>query len=243
MKNIPLLLGTIFGTVILIVIVAFMFSGDSGTQQTTSEPVSQEVLLEGARHPYSATQDQSQNQAEGESQDATDSSEVAEETITIVEFSDFQCPACKAALPALEAVKSAYPGNVEVFYRHFPLDSIHPNARRAAIASEAAAALQPENPAVFWQYHDILFENQQSWSEIRSRDELTDTFASYAEELGIDRTAFLEKMEDDSIAQLVNEDVSLGTRLGVNATPTFYVNGIKTSAPQLLTTVETMLNK
>lgn len=242
MKNIPLLLGTIVGTVVLIIVVAFMFSGDSGSQQTSTEPVPQEILLEGARHPYSSTQETTIAENVGENQ-ATESGENVLERITIVEFSDFQCPACKAALPAVEAVKAAFPGQIEMYYRHFPLDSIHPNARTAALASEAAAATQPENSQVFWDFHDKLFAEQQSWSNIRSRDELTDTFATYAEELGIDRNEFLEKMEDDSLAGLVNQDYALGTQLGITGTPTFYVNGVKTSAPQLITTVETLLNK
>ncbi len=257
MKNIPLLIGTIVGTVVMIVVVAMMFSGGN-TTQTGQEVVDQTVLLEGARHPYMDTQSTQETEADlteadlmeqTEISDAspstnqmevTDSTTQAKEVVTIIEFSDFQCPACKASLPAVDAVKAAYPGQIQVYYRHFPLDSIHPNARTAAIAVEAAASL---DGSVFWDFHDRLFETQQEWSDIRDRQKLKDTFATYASELDLDRTQFLERMEDNSITTLVNNDVSLGTQLGVNSTPTFYVNGIKTSAPQLLTTVETILSK
>ena len=243
MKNLPLLLGTIVGTVVMIVVVAMLFSGGN-TTESGQEIVDPKTLLEGARYPYMTTQvaDTFPTQEASPSSESLEfleqSNQQNAQEITIVEFSDFQCPACKSAIPAVDAVKAAYPGQVQVYYRHFPLDSIHPNARTAAVASEAAASL---DEAVFWDYHDRLFETQQQWSNIRDRQELKDTFATYASELGLDRTQFLERMEDNSIAELVNQDVSLGTRLGVNSTPTFYVNGIKTSAPELLTTVESVL--
>lgn len=222
-----------------------MFSGGSPSEQSPAI-VDQSVLVGEARHAYVPGEDamQTDGQTSETAQTADDSTQSAEtmteqELVTIVEFSDFQCPACKAALPAVENVKKAYPGQVRIIYRHFPLDSIHPNARLAAIASEAAASL---DESAFWPYHDRLFAEQQVWDKISSRDELKETFASYAVDLGLDRTMFLEKMEDDSIASLVNQDVAAGTQLGVNSTPTFYVNGVRASAPQLMTAVESVLN-
>lgn len=252
MKNIPLLLGTIAGTVILIVVIAVMSSGGSQVTDDGQQVFDQSLVMGDARHTYQAestaeiglTTPQATSGAEAaDPSSGTESesdSQENQELVTIVEFSDFQCPACKAALPAVKQVLAAYPGQVQLVYRHFPLDSIHPNARLAAVASEAVASLDETK---FWGFHDALFENQQTWANTRSRDELKNTFATYAVELGIDRTQFLERMEDSSIADLVNLDVSSGTQLGVNATPTFYVNGIKTSAPQLQATVESVLNK
>jgi protein-disulfide isomerase len=233
MKNIPLLLGTIIGTLVLIVVVATMFSGGSSTTDQIDQNADQSVLMEGARHiliPGSSVKS---------NEEATDEPETTNQRITIVEFSDFQCPACKASQPAVENVKLKYPDQIQLVYRHFPLDSIHPNARLAAIASEAVASLDETK---FWPFHDVLFEQQQVWSEISDRQELKDTFTSYATQLGLDSQEFLEKMDDNSVAELVNTDVALGTRLGVNSTPTFYVNGIKTSAPQLQATVEQLLS-
>ena len=239
MKNLPLLIGTIVGTLILIIAVAMFASGGSQTSDQGQQVVDQAMVLGDARHTYKPDAMMQETTPEGEeSSESTDSAETPQELITIVEFSDFQCPACKAALPAVENIKTVYPDKVQLVYRHFPLDSIHPNARLAAIASEAAYSI---DNSVFWQFHDKLFLEQQNWANIGSRDELKNTFATYAVELGLDRDQFLEKMEDNSIADLVNLDVSAGVQLGVNSTPTFYVNGIKTSAPQLQATVESLL--
>ncbi len=238
MKNIPLLLGTIVGTLILIVAVALFSSSGTQTTDQGQQIVDQTLAIGDARHAY--TTEVTSESTPG-AQTATNSAGSSEnqEIVTIVEFSDFQCPACKAALPAVEQVKAKYPGRIQVIYRHFPLDSIHPNARLAAIATEVVASFDKPK---FWPMHDKLFAEQQTWSNITDRSKLKDTFADYAVELGLDKTQFLEKMKDDSIADLVNLDVSSGTQLGVNSTPTFYVNGIKTTAPQLLVTVESVLS-
>lgn len=220
MKNIPLLIGTIVGTLILIVAVAFMFSGDSQTSENGLVEADPLVVLGDARHA----------KMEGEVAQA--------ETITIVEFSDFQCPACKAAAPLANAIVQAYPGQVQLVFRHFPLDSIHPNARSAGIAAEAVAAIDETK---FWPMHDLLFENQSNWSDIKNTDELNDTLATYAEQLDIDRTEFLEKIEDNSVIELVSTDSNTAIQLGLNSTPTFFVNGIKVSAPQLQATVESLI--
>lgn len=255
MKNLPLLLGTIIGTLVLIVVVALFSSGGAQTTEQGQLIVDQAQVMGDARHVFgpasqnSVTDQQQIDQNESNSapeattnsQNATESADTQEtqELVTIVEFSDFQCPACKASLPAVKQVLALYPDKVQLIYRHFPLDSIHPNARLAAIASEAVASF---DPAKFWPFHDKLFTEQKTWANISDRGELKDTFATYAVELGLDRTQFLEKMEDNSLAELVNSDVTSGTQLGVNATPSFYVNGIKTSAPQLQATVETLLS-
>lgn len=223
MKNIPLLIGTILGTLILVVGAAVMFSGTAPVDDQGQVVVDEALVTGTARHTL------------GADPTASESAQV----VTVVEFSDFQCPACKASQPAITQVMQRYPDSVRLVFRHFPLDSIHPNARLAAQASEAVSQLDSEQ---FWPFHDSLFENQQKWADIRDRDELKDTFGQYAEGLGIDKTQFLERMEDNSIAEIVSQDVSSGTQLGVNATPTFYVNGIKTTAPQLLATVESLLS-
>lgn len=238
MKNLPLLVGTIVGTLILIVAVAVFSSGSGSTGQ--EQQVADMALVAGdARHSSLTAKAMMEESPENT---ATESSEVSvpAEVITIVEFSDFQCPACRAAQPAVENVKRAYAGKVQIVFRHFPLDSIHPNARLAATAAEAVASLDESK---FWLMHDKLFAEQETWSTISSRSELKDTFATYAVELGLDRAQFLEKMESDSVAELVNLDVAAGTQLGVNSTPTFYVNGVKTSAPQLLQAVESLLSE
>lgn len=81
--------------------------------------------------------------------------------VTIVEYSDFQCPFCSRALPTVNQIMSQYQGKVQLAYKHYPLKEIHPNAQKAAEASECA---REQNK--FWEYHDLLFQNQQAWSPL-----------------------------------------------------------------------------
>lgn len=252
MKNIPLLIGTIVGTLVLIVAVAFMFSGDSQTAENGLVEADPAVILGDARHAKmegeASQAEMVENGEDAMDQDQANSTDTAsldesgtsqnQEIINIVEFSDFQCPACKAAAPLGASLVQAYPGKVQLVFRHFPLDSIHPNAKSAGIAAEAVAAIDETK---FWPMHDLLFETQSDWSNIRSTDELNDTFATYAEQLDIDRNEFLEKIEDNSVIELVSTDSNTAIQLGLNSTPTFFVNGIKVSAPQLQATVESLI--
>ncbi len=211
MKNLPLLLGTLLGTILLIVGIVFFFSRSSTEQVVTDEAVliSETPQVRGPE----------------------------EAPVTIVEFSDFQCPACRSVQPLVESILQNYPNQVRLVYRHFPLTSIHPNAPLAAQAAEAAA-----EDGKFYEYHDLLFARQEEWSEIGSQDELKERLGAYAEELSIDKASFLEKIESDHIKALVAEDVTAGSQLNVQATPTFYVNGRQTPASQLINTVESFIN-
>lgn len=206
MKNLPLLIVTVLGTLALVVVVAVMFSNSS----TSSSGVEPTVLLEGANNRMGPEQP----------------------VVTIVEFSDFQCPACKAVEPLVKQTALQYPDQVQVVYRHFPLLSIHPHAELAARASEVAA-----QEDLFWEMHDILFERQQTWSAANSSDAALALFTDYAEEIGLDRDLFTEAIQSDTVRTTVAQDMALGTQLGVNATPTLYVNGKKLTAPQQLPVV------
>lgn len=240
MKNIHLLLGTILGTFALIgVVVYFLSSGESpqmGGQIELSKLMEGAVNIKmgGTSASATASAETSESTAEAEP------SEQAQEKVTIVEFSDFQCPACRAAQPLVEQVFAQYPNDVQLVYRHFPLDSIHPNARAAAVASEAVGALDRE---LFWPYHDRLFTEQQTWGSVTSRTELAELFATYAQEIGIDKTQFLEKMEDTTLTQLVAQDTALGMEIGVNSTPTFFVNGVPTTMTGLAAAVQAELEQ
>lgn len=216
MKNVPLLIGTIAATILMIVGVAFFFAGDD-SGNSAPETVSANELVSQTPHLKGATESAQ---------------------VTIVEFGDFQCPACRSAEPMVRQVVAQYPDSVEFIYRHFPLDSIHPNARAAAAASEVAA-----QEGKFWPMHDLLFQNQPEWAEIRNRSELNDTFANYAEQLEIDKTEFLERIDSDEVKALVQEDAAVAARLGLSSTPTFFVNGQQTPAPQLMTTVESLVTE
>lgn len=213
MKNIPLLLGTIIGTLVLIFAIAFFFSGETTPQNLTADPA----------------------QTKGEGRPAKGNPDAQ---VTIVEFSDFECPACKATTPLVEQVFRQYEDSVQLVYRHLPLDSIHFNARTAAQAAEVAYT-----EGAFWEMHDFLFDTQQEWSKITDDSDLIEFFTVEAEELGIDKAVFLEKMESDAIKDAVSADVAQATTLGVQATPTFFVNGVQTPAQDLAQAIEAELAK
>ena len=154
--------------------------------------------------------------AVGEARLATGS---AQAKVTIVEFSDFQCPACRQAESALKQILADYPQEVRLVYRHFPLTQIHQQAMAAAELAEAAAAQDK-----FWQMHDLLFERQNEWAENGGK------LAEYRQELGIS--------SDGTYKDKIGQDVSEARRLGINATPTFFVNGRKTNVVKLKAVIE-----
>ena len=137
--------------------------------------------------------------------------------MTIVEFSDFDCPACALTYPTVKDFVDSNSDKVRLVYRHFPLVSIHPNAQLAAVASEVAA-----ESGLFWQYHDLLFKNQALWSDSTKAEDL---FADYAEELGMDRSFFIDQLSNEQLIANVFEDTAKARELRLNATPTFFING------------------
>jgi protein-disulfide isomerase len=136
----------------------------------------------------------------------------ADAKVTIVEFSDFHCPFCKRVLPALSEVQSRYGDKVKLVFRDFPLDRLHPQARRAA---EAARCARDQNK--FWQYHDLLFANAPQASP--------EQLKAYAEQVGLDVQAFERCLTSGKHAAGVQRDVDDGNRVGVSGTPAFFVNG------------------
>ncbi len=132
--------------------------------------------------------------------------------VTIVEFSDFQCPYCQRALPILSAVMGKYPNDVKLVYKHFPLNSIHPNAQKAAEASECA-----KDQNKFWELHDWMFANQGSLDVA--------SLKAAAQSLSMNVEVFNACLDGGSKAPIVNKDLQDGSSLGVQGTPTFFVNG------------------
>ena len=140
--------------------------------------------------------------------------------ITIVEFSDFQCPFCakfhSTTLPQLET-NYIDSGKVKFVYRDFPIQSIHPNAVPAAFAAECA-----DEQGMFWEYHDIVFENQKKWQGL-SGPIMVDTFEQYAMELGLNTSDFYTCFESGKYADEVTKDLQDGVSYGVTGTPGFFV--------------------
>ncbi len=135
----------------------------------------------------------------------------ADAKVTIVEFSDFECPYCSRAAAVANQIKKEYPGKVRFVFRQFPL-SFHKNAHLAHQAALAAAA-----QGKFWEYHDILFANQKALG----RDQLD----KYAKDLGLDMTAFNKALDDGTYKAAVDADIELGNEVAVRGTPTMFLNG------------------
>ncbi|KKP61358.1 MAG: DSBA oxidoreductase [Candidatus Roizmanbacteria bacterium GW2011_GWA2_34_18] len=144
----------------------------------------------------------------------------------LIEYSDFQCPACKNAhniLKTIEASGSAdfsITEKVTFVYRHFPLFQIHDKANAAAYAAEAAGKQDK-----FWEMGDLLFDNQQAWE--KSNDPQKEYFLNYAKELQLDVDRFKKDSDSSEVKNRVAEDLKDADQMGINSTPTFFLNGQK----------------
>lgn len=147
-------------------------------------------------------------------------------TVTLVEFGDFQCPACGAYEPIVRQVTADNTKVLKVVFKHFPLTQIHQNALLAAKASEAAS-----NQGKFWEMHDMLYDNQKTWEgSLNARD----IFTGYATSLGLNAKQFTTDLNSQAIEDKILAEYKEGVNLGVQGTPTFFVNGNKIDNPQSL---------
>ena len=150
----------------------------------------------------------------------TDSDQVKgarDSKVVLIEYSDFQCPACASFLLPLKQLESELGDKITIVYRHFPLKTIHQNAELAARVAEAAG-LQGK----FWDMHDTLFIKQDEWKDLENPK---DKFAEYAEMLSLDKDKFLGDLESDVVKNKVEGDYMQAMSLGLNGTPTFFLNG------------------
>jgi protein-disulfide isomerase len=131
--------------------------------------------------------------------------------VTIVEFTDFQCPSCAKSQPVLEAIAAEFGDKVRLVVRDFPLDQ-HTFAFKAAEAAEAA-----REQGKYWEYIAILFLNQSALEVAKLKE--------YATQVGLDRKRFDEALDSNKFAEKVRRDLNDGMKLGVNSTPTVFING------------------
>jgi len=143
--------------------------------------------------------------------------------VTVLEYGDFQCPACKAYYPLLKDLAAEYPDKLRIVFRQFPLTTIHDKAYDAAKAAESAG-LQGK----FWEMHDKLFENQDLWAKDA---EHLKRFEEYAVDIGLVVEKWLSDVASPAVDQKVQADRQSGGRLAVTGTPTFFVNGQKIDLP------------
>lgn len=137
---------------------------------------------------------------------------------TLVIFSDFECPFCSTIVEPVHEAEKKMPGQIRVVFKQFPLTSIHPNAKPAAIASLAA-----HRQGRFWEYHDILFKNQKRLGK-------TDLIG-WAKVIGLDVAKFEADMADPALAAQVSAEMAEASRVGVRGTPSVFLNGRKMKSP------------
>ncbi|MCG8554642.1 MAG: thioredoxin domain-containing protein [Proteobacteria bacterium] len=149
--------------------------------------------------------------------------------VTVVEFSDFQCPYCSRAVETVHKIREQYPDQVRVVFRQFPL-SFHTDANRAAQAALAAHA-----QGKFWEYHDKLFENQKALDR--------ESLERMAREVGLNLRAFKKALDESTFEAVVNEDLALGKAVSVSGTPSLFVNGVRVTNPYDFAAVSTLIKK
>jgi protein-disulfide isomerase len=136
-------------------------------------------------------------------------------TVVLTEYADFQCPTCKLFSPIVKKLKKTYGDTLIVRFRYFPL-SQHQYSRLAARAAQAA-----KNQGKFEAMHDLLFKNQKKWENARNAQKV---FAGYAKKIGLNMKQFKSDLNSSKTEKIVMEQKKKGEKLGVNSTPTFFIN-------------------
>jgi len=167
-------------------------------------------------------------------------------TVTIVEFSDFQCPFCKrfheTTLPLI-LENYVDTGKVKFVYRDYPIQGLHPNgAIPAALASECA-----DEQGMFWQYHDKLFQTQKNWERLAAEN-VVNELKTFAEELGLDTNQFNDCLISGKYLDEINNDLQDGTSYGITGTPGFFIGNeergyIKVSGAQPYSVFQNVLDQ
>lgn len=147
-----------------------------------------------------------------------------ESKVVLIEYSDLQCPACKVYHPVLKKLNEDFKGKIAFAYRHFPLRGIH---KYSDISAQAAEAASYQNK--FWEMADKLFDEQDKWS---AENYPKDLFIEYASSLGLDVEKFKKDLDSNQLKDKIEKDYQSGIKAGVNATPTFFLNGIKLDNPR-----------
>jgi protein-disulfide isomerase len=150
--------------------------------------------------------------------------------ITIVEFSDFECPFCRQwQQQTYQPLLAAYPGKIRLVYRDFPLTGIHPDAFPAAEAAQCANAQN-----AFWPYHDKLFSSENLGDSV---------YKQYAQDLSLDLTKFNDCLTNHTFQAYVQANSDFAAKTGVNSTPTFFINGLAVIGAQPLSVFKQVIDK
>ncbi len=184
-------------TLVLVIGAAFMFGGSSSSSSQNAKPIANTSALV---HPDSHQQNNHSK-------------------VTLVEFGDFQCPACGAEYPVISQLQQTYGNKINFVFRNFPLPQ-HQNAQAAAEAAEAAGA-----QGKFFEMYNMLYTNQQTWGET-SGNKPMDYFTQYAKALRLDMNKWTSDVKAEKYKAKIQKDIDDGYAVGVNATPTFFLNGV-----------------
>lgn len=195
-KESKILAGLGIATVILIVVGSFFFTKPSTPKEVDTRPADASLLVRDGAYKLG-------------NDDAP---------VRIVEFGDYQCPACAVADPVLKKVLADYEGKVQFVFRHFPLP-MHANGQISSMAAEAAGT-----QGKYWEMHEKLYSRQADWAEEKNP---MDVFVKFAQEIGLNVDDFKKAVESKSYQATIDSGMTDGNALGVNSTPTFYIQGIK----------------
>jgi protein-disulfide isomerase len=142
--------------------------------------------------------------------------------VTVEEFADFQCPSCGAYYPELKKMEADFGEKLRVIYRENPL---YPNHQYSTIAAQTAEAAGLQGEDKFWAMHDKLFETQTTWAEGKDKDAVVAMFVEYAKQIGLNPDQFMRDLNGEAVAARIFQDGKRSHALGVQSTPSFYVNG------------------
>lgn len=164
--------------------------------------------------------------------------------ITLVEYGDFECPYCGEYFTVVKEVQAMYNQQIYFQFRNFPLTSIHPNAFAGARAAEAAGLM-----GQYWQMHDLLYEQNQEYYDSNASyagwiglSNPLPAFDTDAQSLGLNVTKFNQLYTSDQVNNLVTADMNVGNSLGIDATPTFILDGKQVQVADSLSAFETLIN-
>jgi protein-disulfide isomerase len=140
--------------------------------------------------------------------------------VTLVEYGDFQCPACGSYYPVVKSLFEKYKEDIYFQFRNYPLEALHQNARAGSRAAEAASI-----QGKFWEMYDALYQNQKSWKD--SSDPLS-FYTAYAKQIGVsDIAKFTADYKSTAVNDIINADLQAGQKFSITGTPTFVLDGIK----------------
>ncbi len=164
--------------------------------------------------------------------------------VTLVEYGDYQCPYCGEYFSTVKQVEALYNTQITFQFRNFPLTSLHPNAFAGARAAEAAGLM-----GMFWQMHDLLYQENQIYYNSGGSNPTwigqsnpEPTFVQYAKSLGLNTTKFQQLYSSDQVNNLIIADENVGNSLGIDATPTFFLDGKKISVANSVSAFQTLIN-